>query len=348
MQLVTDPTTGMDYAMKVIDKARCRGEEQHIIQEVTILKDINHPNVIRLHEVFETKEKIYLQMELVRGGELFDRIVEKGYFSERDARRVISAVCAALEYLHGRNIAHRDLKPENLLLSDETDDAEIKIADFGLSTAAGASCVLDTFCGTLSYVAPEVLQSQGYHGKPVDMWAVGVITYILLCGYPPFYSEDDAEITQMTLKGQYSFPSPEWENVSKDAKDFISSLLVLEPTDRLSAKQALRHPWLIIDDGPAAEDGKSETSSIMVHNLRKHFNARNKFKVCIADLISTIESHYNCIIGSRRGDNVSEKTRSARFNIDSNGRRENSANTTNAAAKASKNSRSTASKDCGN
>jgi serine/threonine protein kinase len=175
------------------------------------------------------------------------------------------------------------LKPENLLLSDDSDDAEIKIADFGLSTASGGNTMLETFCGTLSYVAPEVLQSKGYHGKPVDMWAVGVITYILLCGYPPFYSEDDNEITELTLKGEFRFISPDWDHVSQDAKDFISALLILNPEERLTAKLALHHPWLTIDndDEEAGQRLKDdETGSIMVENLRKLFNARNKFKVC--------------------------------------------------------------------
>jgi len=217
--------------------------EKNIKMEVDILKKVNHPNIIALKELFDTPDKLYLVMELVTGGELFDKIVEKGSYTEAEASTLVRKIVSAVEYLHGIDIVHRDLKPENLLLKRADDDLEVALADFGLSKIVGQQMMMQTACGTPSYVAPEVLNASGY-GKEVDMWSIGVITYILLCGFPPFYGETVPEIFEQIMDANFDYPEEYWSTVSKEAKDFINKLLVVETTDRMSASASLKHPWL--------------------------------------------------------------------------------------------------------
>jgi len=192
-------------------------------------------------------------MELVTGGELFDRIVEKGSYSEEDAKELVRKIVSAVEYLHSKGIAHRDLKPENLLVKSLENDTEVKIADFGLSKIIDQEKMMQTACGTPGYVAPEVLQAEGY-GEEVDMWSIGVITYILLCGFPPFYSESVPEVFEQIMKAEYDYPAEYWDDISDDAKDFINHLLVVDVKKRLTAKKALEHAWL--------KTGKPKTSKL--------------------------------------------------------------------------------------
>jgi len=180
-------------------------------------------------------------MELVTGGELFDQIVSKGTYSETDAALIIKQILEAVEYMHQNGIAHRDLKPENLLVTGPTNNI-IKVSDFGLSKDYGADS-LKTACGTPDYVAPEVLKG-GHYDNTVDIWSIGVISYILLCGFPPFYGNDDQEIFNKILKADYVFPSPDWDTISDDAKEFISAILILDYTSRPSAEQCLGAPWI--------------------------------------------------------------------------------------------------------
>ncbi|KAI9030455.1 calcium/calmodulin-dependent protein kinase type 1D-like protein [Hyaloraphidium curvatum] len=270
--MATEAATGKRFAMKIIDKSKCRGQEEHIVKEITILKKLDHQNIIRLYDVFETREKLYLQMELVSGGELFDRIVSRGFYTEKDAQKIVKCLLEALDFLHSQNIVHRDLKPENLLMSSDAEDADIKLADFGLATVASGDDALKTSCGTLTYVAPEILRNQPY-GRPVDMWSLGVITYILLSGYPPFWAEDDKGILDLTIHGSYKFFSPEWDAISADAKSFISSLIVVDPAKRMTAAQALKHRWIAEEVEATADIGK-----VVGENLVKNFNAKRKLK----------------------------------------------------------------------
>jgi len=184
---------------------------------------------------------MYLVMELASGGELFDQIINRGVYSEQDAATIIKQILDAIAYMHGNGICHRDLKPENLLVTGDNDDM-IKISDFGLSKDFGREN-LKTSCGTPDYVAPEVLRGATYDNS-VDVWSVGVITYILLCGFPPFYGNTDQQIFGKILRCEYDFPSPDWDTVSDDAKEFIRALLVLNPNDRPSAIQCLEAPWI--------------------------------------------------------------------------------------------------------
>ena len=222
--------------------------------EVEILRSINHPNIVRLYTIYESPARLYLVMELLTGGELFDRIVGLGKYSEEDARYFTFKLLNAVLYLHDRNICHRDLKPENILLASPAPDAELKITDFGLSKIAAPQLddfLMTTRCGTPGYVAPEVLSQEVSHGQlrrygtSCDMWSVGVIVYILLSAAPPFYGKTDAEMNRRIKLGLYKFPDKYWANISQPAKDFIGRLLTVDPTRRMSAAEALQHGWMV-------------------------------------------------------------------------------------------------------
>jgi len=219
-----------------------------LAREIDIMKKVHHANVLRLFEVFETDETIALVMELVNGGELFYKIVEKGNYSEQDAANIVLQMIQGVKYLHDTGICHRDLKPENLLCSsDETGQYKpfrVVIADFGLSKAFNNGEALETSCGTPDYVAPEVITAEGSYDKSVDMWSCGVITYVLLCGFSPFLSTTQTGLFEKIIKAEYDFPDPEWTHISDHAKDFIRHLLVKEPEQRFTAQQCLDHPWL--------------------------------------------------------------------------------------------------------
>jgi calcium/calmodulin-dependent protein kinase I len=238
--------TKEEVAIKVIQKSVVAVDEKtrkRLATEVEILRKVNHPNIIPLKDIIDTSDKLYLVMELVSGGELFDKIVEKGFYSEKEAASVVKKVISAIQYLHSIHIAHRDLKPENLLLK-KGDDTHVMISDFGLSRILGEDSLMSTACGTPYYVAPEILKANPYT-KDVDMWSIGVITYFLLAGFPPFMGDNLPEIVEQIVNADYSFPSPYWDEVSKEAKDFVKKLLVLEPEKRLTAEQALNHAWLL-------------------------------------------------------------------------------------------------------
>merc|ERR1712142_1300580 len=228
---------GHMYAIKIIDKKALKGKEDSLENEIRVLKRLDHPNVVKLLEAYESKSYVYLVMELVTGGELFDRIVEKGSYTEKDAADLIKQVMSAVHYMHESGVVHRDLKPENLLYHSPDDDSKIMISDFGLSKMEDSG-IMATACGTPCYVAPEVLAQKPY-GKAVDVWSIGVISYILLCGYPPFYDENDANLFAQILKGEYEFDSPYWDEISDSAKDFISHLMDLDVNSRYSWREAL-------------------------------------------------------------------------------------------------------------
>jgi len=248
-------------AIKVIEK-NCVdvSELQSLVREIDIMKKVDHPNVLKLIDIFESDTRVTLVTELVTGGELFYKIVERGSYSEADAAGIVKQLVTGVEYLHSKGIAHRDLKPENLLCSDgEGKDMTIKIADFGLSKMFSAGEVLKTSCGTPDYAAPEVLQTDGTYSNAVDMWSVGVITYVLLCGYPPFYAKEQRELFTQILNAEYEFPEEDWGKISEDAKDFIRHLLVVDPNERMTASQALQDKWL------AGQAGEGATVAIGDH-----------------------------------------------------------------------------------
>jgi len=240
VKVATSKKTNRHYAVKILNASNTT---QNPDKEIAIMQKVDHPNIIRLYSIFQEENQIYMVMELVTGGELFDKIVQKGHYTETDAAVLVRKIVDAIAYLHSIGIAHRDLKPENLLLQSEDQDTEVKIADFGLSKIMDHQAMMKTACGTPGYVAPEVLQAQGY-GPEVDMWSIGVITYILLCGFPPFYSDELPELFKKIMAVDYSFPATYWKDISEDAKDFIRALLVSNPKTRLTAAKALQHVWL--------------------------------------------------------------------------------------------------------
>jgi len=276
VHMAVSKTTEEKVAVKIIDKKEASAEQddKRLHTEVSILKKVHHQNIVCLKDMYETSEKLYLVMELVTGGELFDKIVEKGSYSEKEASATIQKILSAVEYLHAIGIAHRDLKPENLLLKSD-DDTEVMLSDFGLSKIIGADTMMQTACGTPYYVAPEVLSAVGY-GPEVDLWSVGVISYLLLCGFPPFYGESLPEVFEQIMKAEYEFPEPYWNDISKEAKDFINKLLLVDPTKRSNATQALRHPW-IQNGGP---DIKLNVTSAMskYNSTRKLQQSRTKLQ----------------------------------------------------------------------
>lgn len=242
VRLAESKEDGHMHAIKIIDKKALRGKEDSLENEIRVLKRLDHKNVVKLLEAYESKTCVYLVMELVTGGELFDRIVEKGSYSEKDAADLIKQVLSAVAYMHEEGVVHRDLKPENLLYYSPEVDSKIMISDFGLSKME-ESGVMATACGTPGYVAPEVLAQKPY-GKAVDVWSIGVISYILLCGYPPFYDENDANLFAQILKGEFEFDSPYWDDISEEAKDFIRSLMCVNVDNRLTCHTALEHCWI--------------------------------------------------------------------------------------------------------
>jgi len=233
---------GAVYAVKKITKKEEDVDVDLLKREIYIMKKLNHPNVLKLYEVFEDEEYFWLVLELVDGSELFDKIVDRGNYSEKDAANIVKQIVKAVKYLHQNTIVHRDLKPENLLSQGEGDDEIVKVADFGFAKNFSEE-ELGTSCGSPGYVAPEVLTEDTYTNA-VDMWSVGVIIYILLSGYPPFYDEAPKKIFEKITNVKYDFDDPAWENVSDSAKDLITKLLVKDPKERLSAEQCLKHPWL--------------------------------------------------------------------------------------------------------
>merc|ERR1739844_70942 len=257
------------HAIKVIDKKALKGKEDSLENEIKVLRRLDHPNVVKLQEAYESMASVYLVMELVTGGELFDRIVEKGSYTEKDAADLIKQVLSAVAYMHESGVVHRDLKPENLLYHSPEEESKIMISDFGLSKME-ESGVMATACGTPGYVAPEVLAQKPY-GKAVDVWSIGVISYILLCGYPPFYDENDANLFAQILKGEFEFDSPYWDDISQEAKEFIRSLMCVDVDKRLSCEDAIAHSWI------SGAKGDRNIHASVSEQLRKNF-AKSRWK----------------------------------------------------------------------
>jgi calcium/calmodulin-dependent protein kinase I len=268
------------FAIKTIKKVQLSAEDLNSIQdEVDILRRVQHPGCVALVEVFESPKTIYIVMELLTGGELFERIIEKGSFSEKEASKVIREAVEAIQYLHKAGIVHRDLKPENLLYSTPETDSAIKITDFGLAKRKNPNQTLHTACGTPSYVAPEVLKRQPY-SPAVDLWSIGVILYILLCGFPPFHNENTAELYNLIKAGDYSFPDPYWSDISPEAKDLVRGLLTVDPTKRYTSEKVLQHPWISGDVARSKDLGQSHLNRLKVLQAKRKL--RRAVQVLIA------------------------------------------------------------------
>ncbi|CAK7562726.1 MAG: Calcium/calmodulin-dependent protein kinase type I [Sporothrix epigloea] len=283
--------TGRCYAAKVINKRLMAGREHMIRNEIAVLKKVSmgHKNILTLVDYFETMNNLYLVTDLALGGELFDRICRKGSYYESDAADLIRATLSAVAYLHDHGIVHRDLKPENLLFRTPEDNADLLIADFGLSRVMDEEQfhVLTTTCGTPGYMAPEIFKKTG-HGMPVDIWALGVITYFLLCGYTPFDRDSDFEEMQAILQADYSFtPVDYWRGVSDAAKDFIRRCLTIDASARMTAHEALQHQFLAGYDrrnggagGAGSATGQTDETNLLP-TVKKNFNARRTLHAAI-------------------------------------------------------------------
>ncbi|KAI9877193.1 MAG: hypothetical protein M1830_004563 [Pleopsidium flavum] len=273
--------TGRYYAAKVINKRLMAGREHMVRNEIAVLKKVSmgHQNILTLVDYFETMNNLYLVTDLALGGELFDRICRKGSYYESDAADLIRATLSAVAYLHDHGIVHRDLKPENLLFRTPEDNADLLIADFGLSRIMDEEQfhVLTTTCGTPGYMAPEIFKKSG-HGKPVDVWAIGVITYFLLCGYTPFDRDSNLEEMQAILVADYSFtPIEYWRGVSLGARDFIKRCLTTDPKARMTTHEALSHRF-VSEEFPRGGEGEGGD---LLPVVKKNFNARRTLHAAI-------------------------------------------------------------------
>uniref|UniRef100_A0A8C6UVU5 calcium/calmodulin-dependent protein kinase n=1 Tax=Neogobius melanostomus TaxID=47308 RepID=A0A8C6UVU5_9GOBI len=293
-------SSGQEYAAKIINTKKLSARDhQKLEREARICRLLKHPNIVRLHDSISEEGFHYLVFDLVTGGELFEDIVAREYYSEADASHCISQILESVNHIHQHDIVHRDLKPENLLLASKMKGAAVKLADFGLAIEVqGDQQAWFGFAGTPGYLSPEVLRKDPY-GKPVDIWACGVILYILLVGYPPFWDEDQHKLYQQIKAGAYDFPSPEWDTVTPEAKNLINQMLTINPAKRITAEQALKHPWICHRSTVASMMHRQET----VECLRK-FNARRKLKVRLLCM-----SHFHfCVFILTRSNVESQST----------------------------------------
>ncbi|XP_035482061.1 calcium/calmodulin-dependent protein kinase type II subunit beta isoform X1 [Scophthalmus maximus] len=269
--------TGQEYAAKIINTKKLSARDhQKLEREARICRLLKHSNIVRLHDSISEEGFHYLIFDLVTGGELFEDIVAREYYSEADASHCIQQILEAVLHCHQMGVVHRDLKPENLLLASKCKNAAVKLADFGLAIEVqGDQQAWFGFAGTPGYLSPEVLRKEAY-GKPVDIWACGVILYILLVGYPPFWDEDQHKLYQQIKAGAYDFPSPEWDTVTPEAKNLINQMLTINPAKRITAQEALKHPWVCQRSTVASMMHRQETVECL-----KKFNARRKLKGAI-------------------------------------------------------------------
>jgi len=284
--------TGLEFAAKIINTKKLSARDfQKLEREARICRNLQHPNIVRLHENIQEEFFHYLVFDLVTGGELFEDIVAREFYSEADASHCIQQILESVNHCHMNGVVHRDLKPENLLLASKAKGAAVKLADFGLAIEVqGDQQAWFGFAGTPGYLSPEVLKKEPY-GKPVDIWACGVILYILLVGYPPFWDEDQQKLYAQIRGGAYDFPSPEWDSVTPEAKNLINQMLTVNPAKRIRAEEALKHPWICQRERVASVFHRQETVDCL-----KKFNARRKLKGAI---LTTMLVSRNFSIGAK-------------------------------------------------
>jgi calcium-dependent protein kinase len=280
---VKSKTSGDTRACKQLAKGRIANMEKFTL-EINVMIQMDHPNIIKLYEVYEDNRYIYLIMEECTGGELFDRIIDrinnKNLFTEKEAAEIFKQMMSAINYCHSQGICHRDLKPENLLFLNTSDDSPLKVIDFGLSKIFSQDDhKMDTKVGTAYYVSPEVLK--GDYDEKCDVWSSGVILYIILTGDPPFNGANDNEIYRKIQQKKFSFPSPQWDKISDDVKDLIKKMLS-DPADRLTAGQVLQHTW-VVNQAPNSQD---VVLSLSTDSLKNYKNA-NKLKRAVLTFIAS-------------------------------------------------------------
>ncbi|KAI7852382.1 kinase-like domain-containing protein [Circinella umbellata] len=259
VKLCTHKKTGQTYALKIVMKKGI----------ADVLKQVRHPHIISMHGLFEDTQAVYIVTDHAKGGELFQQLLRKGSYTEKDASNLVRQILEGLAYLHEHDIVHRDIKPENLLFQTTESEDKLMITDFGLSRIIkDHDGILMTACGTPGYVAPEILLRSG-HGTPVDLWSVGVIMYTLLSGYTPFWGEDEATLFDNIINGQYEFDEEYWCDISASAKHLIDCFLKKDPVKRITATEALQHPWI--------SQGRASATDLIA-NVRKGFISRQSFR----------------------------------------------------------------------
>jgi len=302
VKLGVNKVSGESVAVKIVSKKKLSEEDLAALHtEISILTHLNHPHIIKLFEVFDEGSDFYIVTELVQGGELFDRIVSKSHYTEKEARDLVRLFLETMAYMHDAGVVHRDLKPENLLLTSEEDDGNIKIADFGFAKKISDLQPNEVACGTPGYVAPEILRGDPY-GPEVDIWSMGVICYVLLVGYPPFFDDDQRKLFKKIKEARYYFHEDYWSAISPEAIDLIRKMLCLDQKERHTARQLLQHPWIVAqDEALAARDISSSLAEL------KHFNVKRKFKaasdaVIMANRIRKLTEKRNTSGSSSKAD----------------------------------------------
>ncbi|XP_055858305.1 calcium/calmodulin-dependent protein kinase type II alpha chain isoform X4 [Episyrphus balteatus] len=302
-------STGLEFAAKIINTKKLTARDfQKLEREARICRKLHHPNIVRLHDSIQEENCHYLVFDLVTGGELFEDIVAREFYSEADASHCIQQILESVNHCHQNGVVHRDLKPENLLLASKAKGAAVKLADFGLAIEVqGDHQAWFGFAGTPGYLSPEVLKKEPY-GKSVDIWACGVILYILLVGYPPFWDEDQHRLYSQIKAGAYDYPSPEWDTVTPEAKNLINQMLTVNPNKRITAAEALKHPWICQRERVASVVHRQETVDCL-----KKFNARRKLKGAIlTTMLATRNfSSRSMITKKGEGSQVKESTDSS-------------------------------------
>ncbi|XP_039305666.1 calcium/calmodulin-dependent protein kinase type II alpha chain isoform X9 [Solenopsis invicta] len=302
-------STGHEFAAKIINTKKLSNRDfQKLEREARICRKLQHPNIVRLHDSIQEENFHYLVFDLVTGGELFEDIVAREFYSEADASHCIQQILESVHHCHHNGVVHRDLKPENLLLASKAKGAAVKLADFGLAIEVqGEAQAWYGFAGTPGYLSPEVLKKEPY-GKPVDIWACGVILYILLVGYPPFWDEDQHRLYGQIKAGSYDYPSPEWDTVTPEAKNLINQMLTVNPGKRITASEALKHPWICQRERVASVVHRQETVDCL-----KKFNARRKLKGAILTTMLATRNFSSRSIITKKGDGsqVKESTDSS-------------------------------------
>mmetsp|Transcript_23864 Transcript_23864/g.56795 ORF Transcript_23864/g.56795 Transcript_23864/m.56795 type:complete len:400 (+) Transcript_23864:360-1559(+) len=290
-KLATDKKTGQTVAVKILERKHSEFDYDGLILEIEVMRRVDHPGCIKLYDVYEDTKSVFLIQELAQGGELFDRVIENGAYCEQDAARLFKQMMEAVAHLHSMGIAHRDLKPENVLMKAADRKSPeynlVKLADFGLSTikADDYNDTMMTACGTPEYIAPEIIvtlkeggaTSRQYSAK-VDIWAAGVILYVMLCGFQPFQLENQNAMYQAIRYGRYSFPSPEWDEVSQGAKDFIAFMLQVKPQKRPTAAECLEHEWIQKHGFGRTQSLNKAQSKLVEYNASMH---RKTFKKAV-------------------------------------------------------------------
>lgn len=274
VRTLPDHTT-QPVAVKIIKKDLLKRQEHLIMQEIEMVRSLNHPHIIKLIDWFESKDKFYLVFEEAHGGELFYRLMQ-GRFTERAACRIIYVVLEAIVYMHRNGIVHRDIKPENILYRSEAQDADIVLVDFGIATHLyeHTDTELHGMCGSVGYAAPEVMARKGY-GKPVDMWGLGIVTYCMLCGFAPFSSVDPKLFLEQVESATISFEGKYWDSVSAEGIDFVQQCLNRDPEQRITSEDALQHAWfrLISDEMHENDDDGNDISAGVRENYRSKWKS---------------------------------------------------------------------------